>query len=83
MDLEAAGGLTIQTSSLNLMQELTYNQDELSITLKLEVQNGIQETMQSLSLSANQENINPNQGLILPGMSSWAGYSNQYMQLPS
>ena len=48
----------------------------------MEVQNGIQETMQAMSLSVNQENINPNQGLIPPGISSWTGYGNQYKQLP-
>ena len=57
-------------------------QEELSNTLKLEVQNDIRETMQALSLSANQENTNPNQGFIPPGMSNWAGYGNQYMQIP-
>ena len=65
-----------------MMQEWKKNQKELSNTLKLEVQNGIRETMQALSLSANQKNINPNPWLIPRGMFSWAGYGNQYMQLP-
>ena len=79
LDLEAVGGLAIQTSSFNLIQELKKNQDELSNTLKTEVRNGIQETMQVLSLSVNQKNVNPNKGLIPPGMSSWAGYGNHYI----
>ena len=54
LDLEVVGGLTIQNCSLNLMQELKNNQEELSNALKMEVQNGIQETIQALSLSANQ-----------------------------
>ena len=37
--------------------------------------------MQALSLSANQENVNPNQGLIPQDTSSWTGYGNQYIQL--
>ena len=37
--------------------------------------------MKALSLSANQENINPNQRFTHPGMSSWVGYGNQYMPL--
>ena len=45
LDLEAVGDLIIQTSSLNMMQELKNNQEELSNTLKMEVQNGIRETM--------------------------------------
>ena len=53
LDLEAVGGLMIQNSSLNMMQEMKSSQEEVLITLKLEVQNGICEIMQDLSLLAN------------------------------
>ena len=82
LDLETARGLTIQNSSLNMMQEFKNHQKELSNTCKTEFQNAIRETMQALSLSTNKKNINPNQGLIPPGMSSRVGYGNQCMQLP-
>ena len=67
---------------MNIIHTAKLALEELSNTLKIEVQNGIRKTMQALSLSANQENINPKQGLTPPGISSWAGYGNQYMQLP-
>ena len=60
LDLEAISGLMVQNFSLNMMQELKNSQEKLLNTLKAEVQNGCQETMQALSLSANQENVNTN-----------------------
>ena len=65
LDLQAVGGLMIQHSSLNIVQELKDNQEKLSNSLKVEFQNGIRETMHAFNLS-NQENINPNLGFIPP-----------------
>ena len=62
LDLEAVGGLMVQNFSLNMMQELKNSQEELSNTLKAQVQNDFRETMQVLSLSVNQENVNTNHG---------------------
>ena len=56
LDLQAVGGLTMQTSSLNIVQQLKENQERLSESLKLEFQNGIRETINLM----NQENISPN-----------------------
>ena len=54
------GGLTIQNSTLNMMQEIKNHQDQVSQTLKSEIRDGIMETMQAFHLSAaNQENIPP------------------------
>lgn len=76
LDLDAVGGLTVQNSSLNMMQELKNSHEQLSNTLKHEVQTGIREELQAFNLSLQQENINPN----LPPQ--WAGYGNQFMQIP-
>ena len=73
LDLDAVGGLTVQNSSLNMMQELKNSHEQLSNTLKHEVQTGIREELQAFNLSLQQENINPN----LPPQ--WAGYGNQFM----
>ena len=64
LDLQAVGGLTMQTSSLNIVQQLKENQEKLSESLKLEFQNGIRGTINLM----NQENISPNvqQGYIPP-----------------
>ena len=56
LDLHAVGGLTLQTSSLYIVQRLKENQERLSESLKLEFQNGIRETINLI----NQENISPN-----------------------
>ena len=82
LDLEAVGGLTIQNSSLNMMKEFKNSHEQLSNTLKHEVQTGIRETMQALNLASQQENVNPNLGFCAPVMSpmQWASYGNQFMQ---
>ena len=61
LDLDAVGGLTVETSSLNLIRELKSNQETLASNLKNEIQEGLVETLQALNLtSRNQENIDPN-----------------------
>lgn len=84
LDLEAVEGLTIQNSSLNMMQELKNSHEHLSNTLKHEVQTGIRETMQALNLASQQENVNPDIGFTTQGMTpaQWAGYGNQFVQNP-
>ena len=57
--LQAVGGLTIQNSSINLVNKLKQNKEILWSSLKEEVQNSIRETLQAFHL-ANQENVNPN-----------------------
>ena len=59
MALQTVGGLTIQNSSINLVNELKQNQEILSNSLKEEVQNNIREILQAFHLT-NQENVNPN-----------------------
>ena len=82
LDLEAVGGLMIQNSSLNMMQELKNSHEHFANTLKHEVQSGIRETMQALNLASQQENINPNLGFCAPVMTptQWASYGNQFVQ---
>ena len=67
LDLEAVGGLRVQGSSLNMMQELKNSQEELLNTLKAEVQNGFRETMQALNIFTNQESVNLNHEYLPPG----------------
>ena len=84
-ELQAFGGITAQNASLNVVKELEENQERLSNSLKVDVQNGICETMQVLNLS-NQENISPNQGFIPPSFHSphtqFQGYVNPFPQIP-
>ena len=60
-ELQAVGGLTVPTSSLNLIRELKEHNELLTDNLKNEIQNGLFETIQALNISSqNQENIPPN-----------------------
>ena len=60
-ELKKFGGLTIQNSSLHMMQEIKNHQEAISHNLKLEIRDGIMETLQAFNLSSNnKENINPN-----------------------
>ena len=60
-DLQVVGGLTVPTSSLNLIRELKEHHEILTDNLKNEIQNGLLETFQALNISSqNQENIHPN-----------------------
>ena len=58
LDLQDVGGLTVQTSSLNLVKELKEHQEMLSQDLRNEIRSNIYETFQTLNM--NEENINPN-----------------------
>lgn len=59
--LEAVGGLTVDTLSINLIRELKEHQESFANNLKNEIQDGIYQTLQTFNISsANQENIPPN-----------------------
>ena len=59
LDLQAVGGLTVATSSINMVQELKDHQETLVNQMSESFHNGLMETLQALNI-ANNENINPN-----------------------
>ena len=60
-DLQAVGGLTVPTSSLNLLQELKEHNENMTNNMKAEIQNSLVETLQALNIaSQNEENVSPN-----------------------
>ena len=73
-ELKAAGGLTIQNSSLNMTQEIKNHQDEISHNIQEEIRAGITDSMQTVQQQMqmfsmgmnNQENIHPNFGQCSP-----------------
>ena len=67
LDLDAVGGLTVESSSLNLIRELQSIQKNFASNLKSEIQEGLVETLQAFNLTSyNQENIDPNTQYALP-----------------
>ena len=78
-ELQAVGGLSIQNSSINLMQELKSHQKHITNTLREEIQTGIFETMQAFNLaSQNQENVDPNINNIPPHMNHGYNYPSGF-----
>ena len=49
-ELKAVGGLTIQNSMLNMMQEIKNHQNQDSQNLKTEIRDNILETMQAFNM---------------------------------
>ena len=60
-ELKAVGGLTIQKSTFNMIQEIKMQQHDLSQNLKAEIREGILETLYAFNMQnvQNQENIPP------------------------
>ena len=56
LDLQDVGGLTVQTSSINIMKEFQDYKKNLSADLKEEVKKGLFESIQAFNIS-QQENI--------------------------
>ena len=65
-ELQAVGGLMVQSSSLKLIQELKEQQEQVANDVKNEVCQGILETLQEYNIAGNQENVNTNQDYIVP-----------------
>ena len=59
--LKADGGLIIQNSTLNMVQESKDHQHEVSHNMKEDIRSGILNTLEAFNIGMNnQENVNPN-----------------------
>ena len=60
-ELKAVGGLTVQNSAFNMMEEIKSHQQDLSHNLKAEIREGILQTLHAFNMQnvQNQENIPP------------------------
>ena len=81
LELDAVGGLTVGTSSLNLMKEFRENQEVFANNLKNDIQNGLTETLHAFHVHQNQENIDPNTP-ITNNLGSQFGQNNMTSTAP-
>ena len=60
-ELKAVGGLTVQNSAFNMMEEIKSHQQDLSHNLKAEIREGILQTLHAFNMQnvQNQENTPP------------------------